>query len=108
MATEFLVTLKTLPTPIKTTSIIYVGCLLGYNIFGTYVDSKIYLKKYRTKSLNYYESKNVNNEWDAVKYGASINALNRLWDSLIWPVTCITNIVPAVVLMLNPPPKSDK
>lgn len=106
------VTFKELPSPVRTTTIVYISCLLNYNIFGTYVDSKIYLQKYREGKLhelgiNGRQLDEIRNDWDAVKYGAKANALNRLWDSLVWPITSITNIVPAIVLVLNPRPKTD-
>lgn len=109
---KLFVTFKSLPSPVRTTTIVYTSCLLGYNIFGTYVDSKLYLNKYREGNLHELgvhsrQIDEIRNDWDAVKYGAKANALNRLWDSLIWPITSITNIVPAVVLVLNPNPKTE-
>jgi hypothetical protein len=101
---KFLVYYKQLPQPIKLSSIVYLSCLLGYNLFGTYNDSKIYLDKYRKGEL---EKKDLKSDWDAVKYGANYNFLERLFESLIWPVTTINNIIPAIVLALNPPKKDD-
>lgn len=109
---KLFVTFKALPSPVRMTTIVYISCLLGYNMFGTYFDSKIYLLKYREGNLheigvNSKQIDDIRNDWDAVKYGATNNALDRLWDSLVWPITSITNIVPAVVLALNPRPKTD-
>jgi len=112
MLNKIFVTFKSLPSPVRTSSIVYIYCLLGYNIFGTYVDSKIYLQKYREGNLHELgvqsrQIDTIRNDWDAVKYGAKANAINRLWDSLVWPITSITNVVPAIVLLLNPRPKTD-
>jgi hypothetical protein len=103
------VTFKQLPNPIRLTTIVYLSCLLGYNIVGTYIDSKIYLDKYRTRrlvelNLSTNEIECIKSDWDAVKYGANSRALERLWDSIVWPVTTVKNIVPAIVLTMNPPP----
>ncbi len=111
MLNNIFVTFKSLPSPVRTTTVVYISCLLGYNIFGTYVDSKIYLRKYREGRLRDLDLNGINedkfkNDWEVVKFGASVNTLPRLWDSLVWPITSITNIVPAIVLLLNPPPKA--
>ena len=34
-----------------------------------------------------------------------INVLKDYGNSIIWPITSITNLVPATVLILNPPKK---
>ncbi len=103
------VTFKQLSSPIRLTTIVYFSCLLGYNIVGTYMDSKIYLDKYRTRrlvelNLSTNEIESIKSDWDAVKYGANSRALERLWDSIVWPVTTVKYIVPAIVLTMNPPP----
>jgi hypothetical protein len=107
--TEIFVTLKSLPR-IKTTAIIYATGLFGYNIFGTYVDSKIILKKYRENNLHELGifRDDIRSDWQAVKYGANYYAINRLWNSIIWPITSITNIIPEIVLLLNPSPPPEK
>ena len=104
------VTFKQLPDAVRLSTKLYFGCLLGYNIVGTYLDSKMYLEKYRTRrlvdlDLSTNQIENIKTEWDAVKYGANSRALERLWDSIVWPVTTIKNIVPAIVLMMNPGPR---
>lgn len=100
---KFIFAYKELPKPIKRSTLIYLLCLFGYNIFGSYRDSKFYLDKFREGSLK--ETK-IKSDWDAVKYGASVNFGQRMFDSLVWPITTINNTIPALVLALNPPKKS--
>lgn len=82
MMKNFIVIFKELPKPIKLTTIGYFTCLFGYNIFGTYIDSKTYLKKFREgklKELNVdgYNIEKIKNDWDAVKYGAKAHSSER-------------------------------
>ena len=101
---KFLVTFRELPPPIRWSSILYITGGFGYNIFGTYVDSKTYLQKYRNGTTC---DSSVTNEWEATKYGAGEHAFGRLWNSIVWPITLITNVVPSIVFTLNPPPPKD-
>jgi hypothetical protein len=81
---------------------LYISCLLAYNAYGTYCESKHYLIRYREDTL--YGHKEIQSDWDAVKYGARHNSVERLYDSIAWPITCIMNIIPGIVLALNKPP----
>ena len=103
-----------LPAPTRVTTIVYLSCFLGYNVIGTYVDSRRCLHKHRLElqSLNKAPSvfsegdpgwNSVKTAWDAVKYGANYNIWDRLWGSIWWPITTIANVVPAIVLIMNPP-----
>lgn len=84
---------------------VYCAIALSYNTIGTYSNSKDYLVKFRTQQLTHaLERDAIRNDWDAVCFGAQKNAGQRLWDSIIWPVSTIKNVVPAVVLLLNPNP----
>ncbi len=112
MIGEIVVIFKELPKPVKLSSALYVTCILGYNIYGTYYDSKTCLDKFREGKLgelgiDNYQKKQIKTDWDAVKYGANYRCLERLWDSIVWPITSITNLVPSIVLMLNPPKKNE-
>ncbi len=112
MIGKFVVIFKELPKPVKLSSALYVTCILGYNIYGTYSDSKTYLDKFREGKLedlgiSDYQKNHIKTDWDAVKYGANSRCLERLWDSIVWPITSIKNLVPAIVLMLNPPKKNE-
>jgi hypothetical protein len=106
MLKGIVVLFKELPTPIRKTTILYGCCLVGYNIIGTYIDSKLYLNKYREGNLHEiideYKVKQIKNDWDAVKFGAGIHFYERLWDSIVWPINLIQNTVPVIVLLLNP------
>ena len=102
---RFLVTFRELPRPIKWSSMVYITCGISYNIVGTYIDSKVYLQKYRN-GIECHSS--VTNDWEATKFGANENSFGRLWDSIVWPINVITNVVPSIVLTLNPhPPKNE-
>ena len=101
---RFLVTFRELPPPIRWSSILYITGGFGYNIFGTYVDSKTYLQKYRNGTTC---DSSVTNEWEATKFGANEDAFGRLWDSIVWPINVITNVVPSIVFTLNPPTPKD-
>lgn len=93
--------IKELPKPVRYSGAAYLGCLLCYNAGSSYIDAKNYLIKYRESTLDDNEKKDLKSEWDAVKYGASVNSLERLWNSLIWPITVTNNIIPWIVLTLN-------
>lgn len=93
--------IKELPKPVKYTSFAYIGCLLIYNASGSYIDAKLYLKKYRENNLTNHEKDDIKSDWDAVKYGANLNCGKRLWDSIIWPITITNNIIPWLVLTFN-------
>ena len=100
----FLTTLQRLPNPVKYSTAIYISCAVGYNAVGTYYDSKAYLQKFRSNLLEEHE-KRIKTDWDAVKYGANAHFWDRFINSWIWPLTTIKNIIPIIVLEMNPPPK---
>ena len=102
---KYYLLIQTLPTPIKISTLCYFSFSIGYCAQGSYSDSKKYLSMYRNNELNEsdnYAVTKIKSEWDAVKYGAYVNFGERLWSSLIWPYSISTNIVPIIVLMLNP------
>jgi hypothetical protein len=98
---SLIIFIKELPKPVSYTCIAYFGCLLLYNVSGSYVNAKQYLKKYRENALLPYEKDRMICEWEAVKYGAGVNFGQLLWDSIIWPVILTNNIIPFLVLTLN-------
>jgi len=100
--------MKELPTPVKFSSLVYLGVALGYNFINAYVDAEQSLIEYRNgvtarKGINGHV--NLKSEWEAVKYGASDNSLKRLWDSMTWPFSIAENIMPWIVLKLTPAPR---
>ena len=98
---SFVIFIKELPRPVQYSSLAYLGCLLCYNAASSYIDAKSYLINYREGRLTQNEAKIIKSEWDAVKYGAYVNVGERLWNSLIWPITITNNIIPFLVLTLN-------
>lgn len=107
MINGLIVIVKELPKPIQYSSILYLSCLFGYNIYGAYGDSKLYLDKFRARRLKdlripQYDIDKINTDWDAVTYGANDHFCERLWNSIIWPITTVTNIIPTLVLFLHP------
>lgn len=104
---KIFLTVNEVSSPLKISTIIYFSFLLGYNIVGTYQDSKKYLENYRQGKLK-TKSDLIKSDLDAVVYGANINRGERLWNSIIWPITVIKNIIPSIVLALNPPKDNKK
>lgn len=94
-----------LPPKVKYTGLLYASCIFMYNVIGSYNDSKFFLHKFRTNTLSEYHRSEIKNDWEAVKYGANANFFGRLFDSIIWPITAFNNIIPIVVLQMNPAPE---
>jgi hypothetical protein len=92
---------KEMPRPIQLCSLLYIASILGYNCAHAYSCSKQYLAKFRARRLTQQEEKLIKDEWDAVKYGATHKSLERLWNSIIWPISIAENIIPWIVLKLN-------
>jgi len=82
---------------------IYIGSLLLYYCIGAWFNAKNKLIQYRENKLDFFEKEHIKDEWSAVKYGAYHNFIERIYESLFWPVKIITNIIPFMVLQLNPP-----
>ena len=78
-----------LPIIIKLPSYIYILSIISYNITCSYFESKIYLHKFRINNLSIEEKKNITNEWQAIRYGANINFVTRLCESIIFPIICV-------------------
>jgi hypothetical protein len=76
----------------------YVSCSLIYTLAESYKNAKKYLLIYRNQDGKL----NFKSEWDAVIYGANIDFYYNFFNSLIWPYNIITQIVPRIVLFLNP------
>lgn len=104
---SFFVYIKQLPKPIKLSTTLYFGSSLLYTCIGSYTNSKNYLFKYRNKELHTYEIEIINSEWDAVKYGASVDFFERFLNAVVWPYSITKNIIPSVVLFLNKEEKKE-
>ena len=63
----------------------------------TYNDGKESLIKHRKKVpiISHEE------EWLSVKNGCSENVWDNFWSSVFFPATCVTNVVPSLVMWLN-------
>ena len=92
---------KNMSKPFKYGSIFYFVGIVGYNSFYSYSDSKEYLNKYRKNNLTSDESKEIQSEFDAVKYGGSKDFAPRFFASIVWPISLANDIIPSVVLKLN-------
>lgn len=104
----------------KSLTYAFMGYFMGvisYNIVSIYNDAKDVLICFRNNQLDKidfihsqfdkkYLQEKVKDDWSAVKYGAGYRSLARLWDSIIWPFTVLSNAIPALVLKLNPAPKN--
>jgi hypothetical protein len=97
---------------------IFIGCYLGVAggrfMMETYDDGKKELIKHRDLLNNppkYSSGLLHQNEWEAVKYGCSNNMGDNFFESLVFPWTIASNLMPGVVLWFNPEVKktdSDK
>jgi len=112
---------KSLPPPIKVSTYAYVAGVLSYNAGNAYLDSKKALNVYQSKNFpeikyshdgsynyeqvteeNYYKQlKTCTTDWEAAKLGASYFKWERLWNSIVFPITMVSDIVPSIVIALH-------
>jgi len=76
---------------------IYIAGFITANLFLTYNQGKTELIAYRKKMY----STDCNSEWEAVCVGCSKDKLTTFMDSLLWPKSIFSQIVPYAVLKLN-------
>jgi hypothetical protein len=93
---------KQLPDSVKLSTNIYIGSVIGYNIGKSWIGAKNKLIEYRENKLTYHEKENIKSELYAVKYGAEKFLVKTFFESIIWPVIIIPNIIPFMVLLSNP------
>ena len=96
-----LVTIDKLYKSINPTNLlkpIYFSGFIICNITLTYNHSLTRLKQYRNNEIKSYY---INSEWTAVKYGATENFLETLFESVTWPLTIYLNVIPYIVLKLT-------
>jgi hypothetical protein len=79
---------------------LYLAGVVACNAAGAYQDALIALREHRRKGL----SSDSRDEWVAARKGAYADGHARFWRSLVWPATAGLNVVPNIVLMLNPLP----
>ena len=92
--------IKNLPKPVIYSGKVYFFGVITYNGTLTFADSKKYLTKFKENRLNDNEREFIKTEWDAIKYGSEKYALERLWDSVIWPIKLTNNFIPFVVFSI--------
>jgi len=114
----FVVHFKSLPQPIKMTTYAYVAGFLSYSVGTTYTDSKNALELYHSKQYptfidkyngeynftqeRYYNRlKTCTTDWEAANVGMSHFKWERLWNSIIFPITMVSKIVPSIVIALH-------
>lgn len=112
--------LKNLPKPVKLSTYMYISSIVTYNIGCAYIESQEALSKYNkiktgeiiidklsytsVSSDNYIydtELSRCNTKLEAAKFGASFNACGRMYDSIIWPFSLVSNIIPNIVVYVN-------
>ena len=94
-----------LPQPLRLSTIGYLGSILIYNAAAAYVDSKDAIDKFKagelTKEPYIINGRRITTKWEAAKFGANKNFGENMWNSLIWPVKTVSNIVPMIAVGLN-------
>ncbi|MCZ6910747.1 MAG: hypothetical protein O7C56_07520 [Rickettsia endosymbiont of Ixodes persulcatus] len=96
----------------------YGFCVTSSFLVATYNDGKDELLKSRTVHNKYindpetrYSYKYINDpetryrlDWEAVRKGCSDKPFVNFWESVIFPFTLISNVMPRLVIALNPIP----
>lgn len=100
---QYIIYFQQLPTPVQFSTCIYMSSFIAYNAGGTWLDAKNKLTQYRNNKLTDSEKKNIKDDWTAVKYGANEKFWERFLNSIIWPVKLMSDIIPFLVLQMNPP-----
>ena len=97
---------KSLSKPVRWTTT-YVSGLLVYNGGSSYISAKTALHDYRYNRYDRFgkELLHCKDNFEALKFGSSYNCYYRFADSIIWPVSVISNIIPYVALKLITPKK---
>lgn len=82
----------------------YLTVLFGHYSYLIYEDGKTRLINYRNTSKTHNDISGLYSEWDAVKLGCNTRPGLRFVESLVFPYTVVTNLMPRMVLWLNPAP----
>lgn len=79
------------------------GCAALVNMsFETYNSGKQSLLEHRKRVNTNYSSPLYNSEWEAVRRGCAAGSFERFWRGVLWPCSIVSNIMPNVILFLNP------
>jgi len=92
--------------------ILIFGYVFGGSVnmfYNTYNNGKIALLEYRKNPSSIkFNGLTVTSEWAAVSFGCKRHSFENFLNSLIWPQTIFSNIMPTIVLALNPDPNFNK
>jgi len=111
---------KNLPESVRLTTYVYICSILTYNLGSGYIESQNALLKYNKikkgeividkmsyKSINgadyIYDTvlSRCDTKLEAAKFGASNHAFSRMYDSIIWSFSLVSNIIPSIVVFVN-------
>jgi len=109
-----------LPDPMRLTTYAYICSILTYNLGSGYIESQDALSKYnKMKKGEFIIDKasyksiygddyiydtvlsRCDTKLEAAKFGASNHAFSRMYDSIIWPFSLVSNIIPSIVVFVN-------
>jgi hypothetical protein len=105
----------TLMSPFKRRCIIGYGVLAGINyVSSTYIDAKVDVLSFRKNpaiwqqfnkdAVKYYAQSNLDvSEWEVALIGSRKNMDTNVLRSIVFPFVIASDLVPNVVLALNPP-----
>ncbi len=89
---------EAIPSSFKYIFVIYVVCAMISFLYAIYSDGKTGLYKYRTNANQfqtiYYD------EYAAIK--GNMNVHHNFWESIIFPYTLFSNVMPFIIIWLNP------
>jgi hypothetical protein len=101
--------LQTAPRPVRLTLGAYLGIAAAHNVFCVYHNAKQELLDFRNNPKYIQIDADLNkipikDEWAAVKFGARRMYWTNVVHSFSWPMNVVVDVIPYVVLMLNPNP----
>ena len=94
-------------SPLKK-KIVY-GYLLGSivdNGYGSYQSGRNALEEFRNDPTK-YPDRRVKTDWQAAYYGCSSEICSRFFESLVWPISIASRVMPSMIIWLNPPKSSE-
>ena len=90
-----------LPSLVKSGLIVYAACATFGFMISTYNDGKEELIKRRSD-----RNKNpINDDWISVKSACKKHIFTNFINSIIFPYTIVSSIMPSIIMFLNPEPK---